>query len=49
MRCAFIFYNAKDLPDIVKLHETLIQATGALVVDEIALTWEEMAQAIGGF
>jgi len=49
MRCAFIFYDAKDLPDIVKLHETIIQATGALVVDEIALTWEEMAQAIEGF
>jgi hypothetical protein len=49
MRCAYIFYNAKDLPDFVKIHEPLIQATGALVYDAPALTWGDMAQAIKGF
>lgn len=49
MRCAYIFYNAKDLPDFVKIHEPLIQATGALVYDAPALIWEDMAQAIKGF
>jgi hypothetical protein len=49
MRCAYIFYNAKDLPEFVKIHEPLIQATGALVYDAPALTWEDMAQAIEGF
>jgi hypothetical protein len=49
MRCAYIFYNAEDLPEFVKIHEPLIQATGALVYDAPALTWEDMAQAIEGF
>ena len=49
MRCAYIFYNAKDLPEFAKIHEPLIQATGALVYDAPALTWEDMAQAIKGF
>jgi hypothetical protein len=49
MRCAYIFYNAKELPDFVKIHEPLIQATGALVYDAPALIWEDMAQAIKGF
>jgi hypothetical protein len=49
MRCAYMFYNAKDLPDFVKIHEPLIQATGALVYDAPALSWGDMAQAIEGF
>ena len=49
MRCAYLFYNAKNLPDFVKIHEPLIRATGALVYDAPALAWEDMAQAFEGF
>jgi hypothetical protein len=49
MRCAYFFYNAKQLPDFAKIHEPLIQAMGALVYDAPALTWEDMARAIKGF
>lgn len=49
MRCAYVFYDAKHLPDFVKIHEPLIQTTGALVYDAPALTWEDMAQAMEGF
>ncbi|HUU25181.1 MAG TPA: hypothetical protein VMW68_06400 [Methyloceanibacter sp.] len=49
MRCAYLFYNAKNLPEFVKIHEPLIQATGALVYDAPALTWEDMAEAFKGF
>lgn len=49
MRCAYIFYDAKDLPEFVKIHEPLIQATGALVYDAPALTWDDMAKALEGF
>ncbi|MEZ5828615.1 MAG: hypothetical protein R3D30_04250 [Hyphomicrobiales bacterium] len=49
MRCAYLFYDAETLPDFVKIHEPLIQATGALVYDAPALVWEDMAKAIKGF
>ena len=49
MRCAYLFYNAKSLPEFVEIHEPLIQATGALVYDAPALTWDDMAASIKGF
>ena len=49
MRAAYIIYDAKSLPDFVRIHEPLIQATGALVYDSPTLTWEDMAQTIEGF
>ena len=45
MRCAYLFYDAKTLPDFVRIHEPLIQATGALVYDAPALTWEDITDA----
>lgn len=49
MRCAYIFYDAKSLPAFVEVHEPLIQATGALVYDAPALTWDDMAKAFKSF
>lgn len=49
MRCAYVFYDVKELPDLVRIHEPLIRATGALVYDAPALKWEDMAKAIEGF
>jgi hypothetical protein len=49
MRCAYLFYDAKNLPEFVQIHEPLIQATGALVYDVPALSWDDMEKGFEGF